>query len=94
MTANPNATCSDAMIQVIADGMTTLRTTCMRDAPRILALLTKFPSTSRTPWKALKKTTKNTRNAARTTFDDMPSPRMITKSAPRTMRGSALTALM
>ncbi len=50
MTAKPNATCSEAMIQVIADGMTTLRITCIRDAPRTRALLTRFPSTSRTPW--------------------------------------------
>jgi hypothetical protein len=82
------------MIQVSADGMTTLRITCSRDAPRMRTLLTRFPSTSRTPWKALKNTTKNTRNAARTIFDVMPSPSMITKSAPSTIRGSALTALI
>ena len=54
----------------------------------------RFRSTSRTPWKALKKTTKKTRTAASMTFEDEPRPSHTTKMEPSTMRGTAFIALM
>ena len=82
------------MIHVIAEGTTTCCTTCNREAPRMRALATRLRSTLRTPWKALKNTTKKTSTAASSTFEGSPSPSQITKIEPSTMRGSALTILM
>ena len=61
--------CRLARIQVNADGSTTCRVTCQRDAPRIRALDIRLRSTSRVPWKALKNTPKNTSTTASTTFE-------------------------
>ena len=94
MTEKPKATCRLAMIQVSAEGMTTWRMTCQRDAPRTRTLATRLRSTSRTPWKALKNTTKNTSTAASSTLEGVPRPSQTTKIEPSTMRGSALAILM
>ena len=58
------------------------------------ALLTRLRSTSRAPWKALKKTAKKTSTTAVATFEVMPRPNQMTKSEASTMRGIALAALM
>ena len=57
------------------------------------ALATRLRSTLRTPWKALKKTTKNTSTAASITFEGSPRPSHMMKIEPSTMRGSALSGL-
>ena len=51
-------------------------------------------STSWTPWKALKKTTKNTSTAASSTLEVMARPNATVKIEPSTIRGIALTTLM
>ena len=72
--AKPKLTCRLAKIQLIADGMTTDVVTCRCEAPRICALAIMSRSASRTPWKALAKTTKNTITKASATFEAMPRP--------------------
>ena len=94
ISANPNAACSDERIHEVALGSTIEPSTWARLAPRIRALLIRLRSTSRAPWKALKKTAKNTSTNAVATLDDMPRPNQITNSAASTMRGTALAALM
>ena len=59
-----------------------------------LALARMLRSTSRTPWKALKKTTKNTSTAASRIFGSTPRPNATMKIEPSTIRGIALTILM
>ena len=58
-----------------------------RRGPSTLTLATRFGSTSRTPWKALKKTMKNTRTAASRTLGNVPRPKATRKIEPRMMRG-------
>ena len=87
MMAKPNAVCRLAMIQVSADGIVTWRATWSGEAPSTLTLATRFGSTSRTPWKALKKTMKNTRTAASNTLGKVPRPNATRKIEPRMMRG-------
>ncbi len=82
MMAKPNAVCRLAMIQVSADGIVTCRATCSGEAPSTLTLATRFGLTSRTPWKALKKTMKKTRTAASSTFGKVPSPKATRKIEP------------
>ncbi len=67
---------------------------CRGPAPRMRALSMRVLSTSRAPWKALKKTAKKTRTTAVATLEDMPRPNQITKSDASTMRGIAFAALM
>ncbi len=57
-------------------------------------MFTRFRSTSRAPWKALKNTAKNTSTNAVAIFDCMPRPNQMMNSEARMMRGIALTALM
>ena len=64
ISAKPNAVCRLARIQVVALGSTIEVRICRREAPRIRALSTRVRSTSRAPWKALKKTAKKTRTTA------------------------------
>lgn len=92
--AKPKAVCRLAMIQVSAEGTTTWRTTCIGEAPSTRALARMLRSTSRTPWKALKKTTKNTSTAASSTLGVSPMPNATTKIEPSTIRGMAFTILM
>ena len=92
--AKPNAVCRLAMIQVNAEGIVTCRATCSGEAPRTLTFATRFGLTSRTPWKALKKTMKNTRTAASSTLGKVPRPKATRKIEPRMIRGTALTILM
>src|SRR6266508_1591388 len=94
MSAKPKAECSDARIQEVALGTTIVVSTPNRLAPRMRALLTRLRSTSRAPWKALKNTAKKTSTTAVATFEDRPRPNQITNSDARTMRGTALAALM
>ncbi len=82
------------MIHTTADGSTTSRTVSSRDAPSTRTFATRLRSTSRTPWKALKKTTKKTSTEASSTFDAVPNPSQTTKIDPRTIRGIALSTLM
>ena len=67
--------------------------TCQREAPSSRALAMRLRSTSRAPWKALKKTPKKTRTTARMTLDWMPKPKATVKIEPRMMRGIELAAL-
>src|ERR1700738_3499220 len=92
--ANPKLTWRLAMIQLRAEGMITSVVMRRSSAPRMRALASRFLSTSRTPWKALKKTMKKTSTTASATFDCMPRPKAMTKIAPRTTRGIELAALM
>ena len=92
--AKPKALCRLAMIQVRADGTMTCRMICICEAPSTLALARMLRSTSRTPWKALKKTMKNTSTAASRIFGSTPMPNATMKIEPRTIRGIALTILM
>ena len=94
MMAKPNAVCRLAMIHVSADGMVTCRATCSGEAPRTFTFATRFGLTSRTPWKALKNTMKNTSTPASRTFGNVPRPKATRKIEPRMMRGTALTILM
>ena len=70
--ANPKLVCKLARIHDSAEGKMTCVVSWRSLAPRIRALLSSTRSTSRTPWKALKKTTKNTSTTASATFDQMP----------------------
>lgn len=92
--AKPKALCRLAMIHVSAEGRMTCRVVCIREAPSTLTLARTLRSTSRTPWKALKKTMKNTSTAASRIFGVTPIPKATMKIEPRTMRGIALTILM
>jgi len=92
--AKPKLTCRLARIQLIADGITTARVICSGEAPRIWALAIIARSASRTPWKALAKTTKNTITTASATFDAMPRPSAMMKIDPSTTRGTELAILM
>jgi len=65
------------MIQLSAEGMTTAVVTCRGEAPRMRVLAIRLRSASRTPWKALPQTTKNTATAAKATLEAMPRPREI-----------------
>src|SRR6266851_1140584 len=67
---------------------------CRSPAPRMRALAMRFRSTSRTPWNALKKTTKKTSTAAVAIFDLMSRPSATANRAPTTTRGMALAPLM
>src|SRR5712691_7396600 len=82
------------MIQERADGMMISVVSCRLPAPRIRAFATRLRSTSRTPWNALKKTTKKTRMAAVATLDLMSRPSEIANRAPTTTRGIAFAPLM
>ena len=57
-------------------------------------MVIRLRSTSRAPWKALKKTTKNTSTTARTILELTPKPKATTKIDARTMRGMELPTLM
>ena len=81
-------------IHVSADGRTTCVVTFVRLAPRMRAFAITSSLTSRTPWKALKKTTKKTSTNASATFDGRPRPSQMMKIEPRTTRGIELAALM
>ena len=61
-------------------------------APRMRALSTRLRSTSRAPWKALKKTGKNTRTTAEATLEAMPRPNQMTKIGASTIRGYGVGA--
>ena len=63
-------------------------------APRIRALLTTLPSTSRAPVKALKNTAKKTRTTTVAILELIPNPNQMMNRAARTMRGTAFAALM
>src|SRR5438874_455074 len=63
-------------------------------APRMRALLIRLRSTSRTPWNALKNTTKNTSTDAVAIFALMSRPSETANSAPTTTRGIAFAPLM
>ena len=82
------------MIQVSAEGSTTWRVIASREAPSTRALASRLRSTSRTPWKALKNTTKNTSTEASATLEVMPRPSATMNSEPSTMRGIAFAILM
>ena len=60
----------------------------------MVALAIRLRSTSRTPWKALKKTPKNTSTMTSRIFDSMPSPKASTNTEPSTMRGIEFSTLM
>ncbi len=92
--AKPKLTCSDAKIQLIAEGTTTVRVNCQPRAPRICALASRLRSASRTPWKALANTTKNTITNDSATFDVSPSPKIMMKIGASTTRGTELITLM
>jgi hypothetical protein len=94
MIAKPNAVCRLAMIHVSAEGIVTCRATCRGEAPSTFTFATRFWSTSRTPWKALKKTMKKTRTAASSTFGKVPRPKATMKIAPRMIRGIELRILI
>src|SRR5450759_3243400 len=94
MIANPKLTCRLARIQVNADGMTTSVVIFQREAPSSLALAIRLRSTSRVPWKALKKTPKKTRTMTSSTLEVRPRPKATTNSDPSTMRGMELATLM
>src|SRR2546429_231387 len=83
-----------ARIQESADGMMISVVNRRLFAPRMRALATRLRSTSRTPWKALKKTTKNTRTTAVAALPESDRPNMMAKREPSTTRGMALAALM
>jgi len=68
--------------------------TCRGEAPRMRALAIRLRSASRTPWKALPKTTKKTITTPSATLDGMPSPSAMTKMDPSTTRGMELAILM
>ena len=82
------------MIQVSAEGTTTWRVIASREAPSTRAFASRLRSTSRTPWKALKNTTKNTRTEASDTFEAMPRPSATVNSEPSTIRGIAFATLI
>src|SRR5579885_10498 len=86
--------CKLAMIHVRADGRITCVVSWRWLAPRMRALASRLRSTSRTPWKALKKTIKNTITTDSATFDWMPNPSPIMKIGPRTTRGIEFSALI
>ena len=90
MSAKPKLMCRLARIQVNAEGSTTWRVTCQREAPRSAGVGDRLRSTSRDPWKALKKTPKKTSTTARITFDWMPNPNATVKIEPRMIRGIEL----
>src|ERR1700694_3673424 len=92
--AKPKLMCRLARIQVKADGRTTCRVTCSREAPRIRALEIRLRSTSRVPWNALKKTPKKTSTTASTILDSTPNPKATVKIEPRMIRGMELATLM
>src|SRR5207248_8881749 len=79
MIEKPKATCRLAMIQTSADGTTTTRTTCHRDAPSTQAIATTAQPTSRTPRHALKKTAKTARTPASRALDAAPRPTATTE---------------
>ena len=82
------------MIHVSAEGRTTCVVTWRRPAPRMRAFAITSSFTSRTPWNALKKTTKKTSTNASATFDGSPSPSQMMKIEPSTTRGIEFAALM
>src|SRR5438876_5121412 len=92
--AKPKLVWRLAMIHVRAEGSTTCVVTSRRLAPRMRAFAITSSFTSRTPWKALKKTTKKTRTKARATLDGSPSPSQMMKIEPSTTRGIEFAALM
>ncbi len=94
MIAKPSATCRLAMIQVIAEGNDHVLHHLPARGAKDAGIGDEIAVDARTPWKALKNTTKNTSTAASSTFDGRPRPSHITKIEPSTMRGSALTILM
>ena len=94
MIASPKATCRLAMIQTSAEGTTTWRMMAGFEAPSTRAFASRLPSTSRTPWKALKNTTKNTSTEASATFEGVPRPSATVNSEPSTIRGIAFAILM
>src|SRR5437588_12933299 len=93
MIAKPKLTCRLANIQLIAEGTITDLVNCQSDAPRILALAIIERSASRTPWKALWKTTKNTITKASATLDARPRPNSMMKIGASTTRGIELMTL-
>src|SRR5215813_3703611 len=82
------------MIQDSAEGRMTSMVRRREPAPRMRALAIRLRSTSRTPWKALKKTTKKTRTAAVATLERRSRPSDMANSAPSTTRGIEFAALM
>src|SRR6267378_470416 len=92
--ASPKRVCRLATIHERADGMRISVVSWRSPAPRMRAFAIRLRSTSRTPWNALKKTTKKTRTAAVAIFDLMSSPSETAKRAPSTTRGIAFAALM
>src|SRR5438874_11574076 len=92
--AKPKLVWRLAMIQVSAEGKTTCVVIFRRFAPRIRAFAITSSSTSRTPWNALKKTTKKTSTNASATLDGSPRPSQMMKMEPRTTRGIEFAALM
>src|SRR5207302_4202604 len=92
--ASPKLMWRLARIQVMADGMMISVVSRRLAAPRMRALAIRFRSTSRTPWNALKKTTKNTSTTAVAALPQSDSPNMTANSEPSTTRGMALAPLM
>ena len=92
--ASPKLMWRLARIQVMADGMMISVVSRRLSAPRMRALAIRFRSTSRTPWNALKKTTKNTSTTAVAALPQSDSPNMTANSEPSTTRGMALAPLM
>src|SRR3979490_2094607 len=91
--ASPKLVWRLATIQERADGIRISVVSSRSPAPRIRALAIRFRSTSRTPWNALKNTTKKTRTAAVAIFDLMSSPSEMANRAPTTTRGMACAPL-
>ena len=58
------------------------------------ALAIRLRSTSRVPWKALKKTPKKTRTMTSSTLEVRPRPKATMKSDPSTIRGMEFMILM
>ena len=92
--ASPKLMWRLARIHESADGMMISRVRRRLSAPRMRAFAIRLRSTSRTPWKALKKTTKNTSTTAVAALPQSERPNMIANREPSTTRGIAFAALM
>src|SRR5437773_3285179 len=94
MSAKPTLVRRLAKIHVSAEGSSTCRIMWRGLAPRMRALLTRSRSTSRSPVKVLKNTTKKTSEMTMTTFDRSPRPNQRMNNGASTTRGMAFSATM